>query len=92
MHKSRDGRSTLGNICWALRLDFAEAAANILTREGHENNVYELFGKLMMQEELVSVLGDVFGKEIPVQQVDDDTYSNTNMMRVAGVPEAYIPM
>ncbi|HDR7436669.1 TPA: hypothetical protein QCX34_004214 [Bacillus anthracis] len=45
-----------------------------------------------MQEELVSVLGDVFGKEILVQQADDDTYANTNMMRVAGVPEAYIPM
>ncbi|MFD6440871.1 SDR family oxidoreductase [Peribacillus sp. NPDC060186] len=79
-----------GKVGWVLRQDLAEATANVLTREGHENTVYELSGKLMTQEELTSALGDVLGKEVPVQQVDDTTYAN--MMKGAGVPEAYLPM
>ncbi|MFK4474576.1 uncharacterized protein YbjT (DUF2867 family) [Paenibacillus sp. RC73] len=58
--------------------------------EGHENTVYELSGRLMTQEEFATVLSDVLGKDIPVQQVDDATFAE--MMKGAGVPEAYIPM
>ncbi|WP_148356883.1 SDR family oxidoreductase [Peribacillus simplex] len=79
-----------GKVGWVLRQDLAEAATNVLTGEGHENTVYELSGKLMTQEEFVSALGEVLGKEVPVQQVDDTTYAN--MMKGAGVPEAYLPM
>ncbi|MFE4354009.1 SDR family oxidoreductase [Peribacillus butanolivorans] len=79
-----------GKVGWVLRQDLAEATANVLTGEGHENTVYELSGKLMTQEELTSALGDVLGKEVPVQQVDDTTYAN--MVKGAGVPEAYLPM
>ncbi|MBD1381960.1 SDR family oxidoreductase [Metabacillus arenae] len=79
-----------GKVGWVLRQDLAEAAANVLTREGNENTVYELSGKLMTQKEFASVLGDVLGKEVPVNHVDDTTYAN--IMRRAGVPEAYLPM
>ncbi|MBM7111002.1 Quinone oxidoreductase 2 [Brevibacillus laterosporus] len=79
-----------GKVGWALQQDYAEAAANVLTGKGHENTVYELSGKLMTQEELASALGNVLGKEVPVQQVDDATYAD--MMKGAGVPEAYLPM
>ncbi|MED3984201.1 SDR family oxidoreductase [Peribacillus simplex] len=79
-----------GKVGWVLRQDLAEAATNVLTGEGHENTVYELSGKLMTQEEFVSALREVLGKEVPVQQVDDTTYAN--MMKGAGVPEAYLPM
>lgn len=79
-----------GKVGWVLRQDLAEAATNVLTGEGHENTVYELSGKLMTQEEFVSALGEVLGKEVPVQHVDDTTYAN--MMKGAGVPEAYLPM
>ncbi|ATO51505.1 SDR family oxidoreductase [Brevibacillus laterosporus] len=79
-----------GKVGWALQQDYAEAAANVLTGKGHENTVYELSGKLMTQEELASALGTVLGKEVPVQQVDDATYAD--MMKGAGVPEAYLPM
>lgn len=44
----------------------------------------------MTQVELVAALGDVLGEEILVQQVDDATY--TDIMRGAGMPEAYLPM
>lgn len=38
-----------GKIGWVLRQDLAEATANVLTGEGHENTIYELSGKLMTQ-------------------------------------------
>ncbi|MFE4239866.1 MULTISPECIES: SDR family oxidoreductase [Peribacillus] len=79
-----------GKVGWALKQDYAEAAATVLSGNGHENTVYELSGQLLTQEELASALGTVLGKEVLVQQVDDATYAD--IMKGAGVPEAYIPM
>ncbi|MGE7926799.1 SDR family oxidoreductase [Lysinibacillus xylanilyticus] len=79
-----------GKVGWALRQDLAEAAANVLSGKGHENTVYELSGKLITQEKLVSALEDVLGKEVHVQQVNDATYAD--IMKGAGVSEAYLPM
>ena len=44
----------------------------------------------LTQEELVSVLGSVLGKEVPVQQVDDATYAD--IMKDAGIPDFVIPI
>ncbi|MDQ0970688.1 uncharacterized protein YbjT (DUF2867 family) [Neobacillus niacini] len=77
-------------VGWALRQDLAEATANVLAGYGHENTIYELSGKLMTHKDLVSILETVLGKEIPFQQVDDDTYAG--IMKGAGVPEAFLPM
>ncbi|MDM5221006.1 SDR family oxidoreductase [Peribacillus sp. NJ11] len=79
-----------GKVGWALKQDYAEAAATVLSGNGHENTVYELSGQHLTQEELASALGTVLGKEVPVQQVDDATYAD--IMKGAGVPKAYIPM
>ncbi len=79
-----------GKVGWALRQDYAEAAAAVMTGDGHENTMYELSGKPMTQEELVDILGTVLGKEIPVQQVDDDIYAD--IMKGVGVPEPIIPI
>ena len=79
-----------GKVGWALRQDLAEATANVLTGNGHENTIYELSGKLITHKELVSILETVLEKEIPFQQVDDDTYAE--IMKGAGVPEAFLPM
>ena len=78
-----------GKVGWALRQDYAEAAAAVLAGNGHENTVYELSGKLMTQEELAAALGTVLGKEVPVQQVGDAAYAD--IMKGAGVPEFVIP-
>ncbi|GAQ18189.1 quinone oxidoreductase 2 [Oceanobacillus picturae] len=78
-----------GRTGWALQQDYAEAAATVLTGEGHENKIYELSGTPLTQEALVSALESVLEKDIAVQQVDDDTYADT--MKDAGVPEAVIP-
>ncbi|GJM77054.1 hypothetical protein HMSSN036_92700 [Paenibacillus macerans] len=60
-----------GKVGWALQQEYAEAAAAVLTGDGHENTIYELSGKLLTQEELASALGAVLGKDVQVQQVDD---------------------
>jgi NAD(P)H dehydrogenase (quinone) len=79
-----------GKVGWATRRDYAQAAAAVLAGEGHENTVYELSGKLTTQEELVSILAGVLGREVPVQQVDDATYAS--IMSSAGVPEPVVPI
>ncbi|MGY3716806.1 SDR family oxidoreductase [Sutcliffiella cohnii] len=78
-----------GKVGWALQQDYAEAAVAVLTGNGHENTIYELSGKLLTQEEFVSALGNVLGKEVPVQQVDDNTYAD--IMKGVGVPDFLIP-
>lgn len=52
--------------------------------------MYELSGKLLTQAELVNALGDVLGKEVPLQQVDDEQYAD--IMKQAGVPEFALPI
>ncbi len=79
-----------GKVGWALQQDYAEAAATVLVGNGHENTVYELSGQLTTQKELAAALGTVLGKEIPVKQVDDATY--TDIMKGAGIPDFVIPI
>jgi NAD(P)H dehydrogenase (quinone) len=79
-----------GKVGWALQQDYAEAAAAVLSGNGHENTTYELSGKPLTQEELTTVLSIVLGKEVSVEQVDDATYAE--IMKNAGVPEFIIPL
>ncbi|HYF76888.1 MAG TPA: SDR family oxidoreductase [Symbiobacteriaceae bacterium] len=79
-----------GKVGWALRRDYADAAAAVLTGDGHRNAIYELSGKLMTQEELAAAVAAVWGREVPVLQVDDATYAE--MMKNAGVPEPMVPI
>jgi NAD(P)H dehydrogenase (quinone) len=79
-----------GKVGWALQQDYAEAAAAVLSGNGHENTTYELSGKPLTQEELTTALSIVLGKEVSVQQVDDATYAE--IMKNAGVPEFIIPL
>lgn len=78
-----------GKVGWALRQDYAEAAANVLSGTGHENKTYELAGKLITYDELAAITAEVLGKDVPVQHVDEATYSEA--MKAAGVPEPVIP-
>jgi NAD(P)H dehydrogenase (quinone) len=79
-----------GKVGWALQQDYAEAAAAVLSGDGHENTIYELSGKVLTQEEIATALGIVLGKEVTVQQVDDATYAD--IMLDAGVPDFVIPI
>lgn len=79
-----------GRVGWALRRDYAEAAATVLRSEGHENAVYELSNKPATYDELAAQLAEVLGREVPVQHVDDATYAET--MKGAGLPEPVVSM
>ena len=52
-----------GKVGWALQQDYAEAAAAVLSGDGHENTIYELSGKVLTQEEIATALGIVLGKK-----------------------------
>lgn len=79
-----------GKVGWALQQDYADAAAAVLLGNSHENSVYELSGPLLTQEELAFALGNVLGKEIPVQQVSDDNYADN--MKGLGLPDFVLPI
>ncbi|MGO4371875.1 SDR family oxidoreductase [Paenibacillus sp. 2TAB19] len=79
-----------GKVGWALQQDYAEAAAAVLAGTGHDNSVYELSGPSLTQEEFVSVLGTVLGKDVPVLQVDDAKYAE--IMKGAGIPDFVLPI
>ncbi|MFK3936991.1 SDR family oxidoreductase [Alkalihalobacillus sp. NPDC078783] len=79
-----------GKVGWALQQDYAEAAARVLTEEGHDFTTYELSGPLYTQEELVGHLESVTGKDISVKQVSDEEYAEA--MKQAGVPDFAIPI
>ncbi|MEY9971991.1 NAD(P)H dehydrogenase (quinone) [Lysinibacillus sp. RC46] len=79
-----------GKIGWVYRPDLAEVAANVLVADGHENKIYELSGKNLTQQQFVDTLNEVLGKEVPLLAVDDASYEE--MLKGAGVPEAYLPM
>ncbi|MGG5740990.1 MULTISPECIES: SDR family oxidoreductase [Bacillus cereus group] len=79
-----------GKIGWVYRPDLAEAAANILVADGHKNKIYELSGENLTQKQFVDTLSEVLGKEVPLLEVDDSSYEE--MLKGAGVPEAYLSM
>lgn len=78
-----------GKVGWALQQDYADAAAAVLSGDGHENTIYELSGEPLTQDEITQALGTVLEKEIPIVKVDDVSYGET--MVKAGVPDFVVP-
>lgn len=75
-------------VSWALRKDYAEAIAKVLTTDGHENTVYELSRKPVSVKELVGEISKVTGKEITVNNIDKTQYSE--MLKSNGLPEPVV--
>lgn len=64
-----------GLVASAARADFAEAAAAVLTTDGHAGQVYELAGDVAWtQADLAAALGEVVGREVAVQQLSTDDH------------------
>ncbi|QCW50066.1 SDR family oxidoreductase [Nocardioides dongxiaopingii] len=64
-----------GLVASAARADFAEAAAVVLTTDGHAGRVYELGGDVAWdQPTLAAALGEVLGREVAVQQLSTDEH------------------
>lgn len=66
-----------GKVGWALRSEYALAAAKVLSEQGHENSIYELSGPLATYSDFAAALGKVLGKPVNLMLVDDAAYRKT---------------
>lgn len=74
-----------GRVGWAARDDYAEAAAAVLTGNGHEQAIYELSGAPISYDEFGKQLSAATGKEIIIEHLDDAEYERR--LLGAGLPK-----
>ena len=80
-----------GKASWVLREELAEAAAYVLTTEGHENKTYPLTNTESTSfDEIAKDLSDRLGKDVHYQSPPVDEFQST--LKQFGVPELYIGM
>ncbi len=79
-----------GQVGWALRADYAQAAAEVLAGSGHENAIYELSGLLATYDEFAAALSHVLGSPVAVKHVDDAAYGES--LASAGLPAFLVPI
>ncbi|CAI9400542.1 SDR family oxidoreductase [Nocardioides sp. T2.26MG-1] len=64
-----------GRVASAPRSDFAEAAAIVLSADGHEGAVYELSGDTAWDfDELARTFGEVLGREVTYQRLTPEAH------------------
>ncbi|MGC1213461.1 MAG: SDR family oxidoreductase [Micromonospora sp.] len=76
-----------GRVSAATRADYAEAAAVVLTTEGHTNRVYELGGAPFTLTELAAEVSRQTGDTVSYVDLPVDKY--TELLVAAGLPEGY---
>jgi NAD(P)H dehydrogenase (quinone) len=76
-----------GKIAAATRADFAEAAAVVLTKPGHENKIYELGGAPFTMSELAAELSKQTKKSIGYANLPAEKYRE--VLLGAGLPPHY---
>ncbi|KIA64801.1 SDR family oxidoreductase [Nocardia vulneris] len=82
------GAAGTGRVSGAARADYAEAAAKVLTTEGHEGQVYELGGdEHLTYAELAQVISQAAGKPVRYENLTEAQYLATLVQ--AGVPEEH---
>lgn len=82
------GSAENGKISSATREDYAEATANVLTTEGHENKIYELAGDIAYTlADLAAEVSKQIGKEIPYVNLSEADF--TAALVKIGLPEGF---
>ncbi|MDG4793595.1 SDR family oxidoreductase [Micromonospora sp. WMMD1082] len=76
-----------GRISAATRADFAEAAAAVLTGDGHTNQVYELGGDSFTLAELAAEVARQSGREVGYTDLPVAAY--VEVLVGAGLPQGY---
>jgi NAD(P)H dehydrogenase (quinone) len=80
------GSAGEGRVSAAARADYAEAAAAVLTGEGHANKVYELAGDAgFTYAELAAEVARQSGKEVAYKDLPADEYAKA--LKGFGLPE-----
>ncbi|MEV6774310.1 SDR family oxidoreductase [Nocardia sp. NPDC051030] len=69
------GSAREGRVAGAARADYAEAAAKVLTTDGHAGQVYELGGDRLTYVELAQAISDAAGKPVRYQDVPQADYA-----------------
>ncbi|MQY30088.1 SDR family oxidoreductase [Nocardia aurantia] len=77
-----------GRVAAATRADFAEAAAVVLSEDGHAGAVYELGGdEHLTLTELAAVISEVSGKTVRYQDLSTEEYAEA--LEKNGVPAGF---
>ena len=76
-----------GKVSAATRADYAEAAAAVLTSDGHPNKVYELGGSAFTMTELAAEISRQTGKQIHYTDLPAEQY--IKILVGAGLPEPF---
>ncbi len=80
-----------GKASWVLREELAEAAAHVLTTEGHENRTYVLTNNESTSfQDVAQALAGTLGKEVHYQSPPVEAFRAT--LQQAGVPDLYVGM
>lgn len=80
-----------GKASYVLREELAEAAAQVLTTEGHETLTYCLTNSNAISfTDIAESIGDQLGITIQYESLETDNFES--IMRQSGVPELYIGM
>lgn len=79
------GAAGQGRVSIAPRRDYAEAAAVVLTTDGHEGKVYELGGEALTYAEIAALISAETGQEIAYTDVPVETLRG--ILVGAGLPE-----
>jgi len=82
------GSAGEGKIASAARADYAEAAAVVLSSEGHVGKVYELSGdEAYTLADLAAEISHQTGKNIPYHNLPESEYAS--ILKSVGVPEGF---
>lgn len=80
------GSAAGGRVASASRKDYAEAAAVVLTTDGHEGAVYELGGDTAWTfDDLAETIGDLIGRPVSYRSVTPEQHAEA--LRDAGLDE-----
>ncbi|CAM3817827.1 Quinone oxidoreductase 2 [Vibrio aerogenes CECT 7868] len=77
-----------GKYAMASRADYAEAAAVVMTTEGHAGKVYELAGdEAVTLAEYAAAVAEVYGKPVVYQELPEQEY--VKVLTEMGLPEGF---
>lgn len=80
-----------GKASFVLRGELAEAAAHVLTTQGHENRIYQLTNTTSVSfYDVAAALSATFGREVTYQPLEVEAFEAT--LKEFGVPDLYISM
>jgi NAD(P)H dehydrogenase (quinone) len=80
-----------GKASYVLREELAEAAAHVLTTEGHKNKIYQLTNTTSYSfHDIADTLSTALGKQVSYQSPSVEDFES--ILKGLGIPELYIGM